>query len=109
PALHPLAGVGAQVPRAIHLKVAGASIEGGALRVVDHEETIALHRGVQETGAGLQRALRELANRKRPARAETNLRLAQSCVERLRHQVAEIDRAGLEARSVEIRQIVAYH
>ena len=65
--------------------------------------------GVEQAGAGLDRALRELPDRQRPPRAESDLGFTQARAQRLGHQVAEIDQAGLEARRVEVGQVVAHH
>src|SRR5262249_43536380 len=89
--------------------VAGPCEELSLAVILHHEESIALNGSVEFARRRLNRALSELPDRQRRARPETVGYLAHAGAQRLRYQIAENHRAFLEARCVQVRQIVADH
>ena len=64
---------------------------------------------IQQAGARLDRALRELPDRKRAAGTEADLGFTQPGAQRLGDQIAKVHHIGFETRRIEVSQVVAHH
>jgi hypothetical protein len=107
PTLDPFARVGQHAPGVIDLKGACPGVGLNVLAILENEKAVALNRCVKKSRAGLNGSLGELPDGQRTPGSEAHLGFAESGAEGLRHKIAEINHAGLVARRVQVREVIA--